>query len=115
MNLPEDDHLRAHFANLREEDSNAAPPFARTASGGAAFPRRGSAWIAVAALPAFGIAVMLAVRTHRATEAVRPELMVWSSPTAFLLETPGKQFLNQTPSLGEPLMYVPKAPAREVK
>jgi hypothetical protein len=109
MNLPEDSRLRAHFANLREEDRSAAPPFARTAA--AHFSRRGSFLrIALAAMPALAIVVMLFVRTHRSTEAVR-ELTAWSSPTAFLLETPGKQLLNQTPRLGEPL--IPALPAAQ--
>jgi hypothetical protein len=61
--------------------------------------------IAFAALPVVVIAVMLAVRSHRPTDVVPRKLAAWSSPTAFLLETPGKQFLNQTPRLGEPLIH----------
>jgi hypothetical protein len=109
MSLPEDSRLRTHFANLREEDQSAAPPFDRTAAA-AAPSRRGSVLrIALAALPVLAIAVMLAVRTHRSTDAVPRELAAWSSPTAFLLETPGKQLLNRTPRLGEPL--IPALPA----
>jgi len=105
MSLPEDSRLRTHFANLREEDRSAAPPFGRTAAAAAGFSRRGSSLrIALAAMPVLAIAVMLAVRTHRSTDAFPRELAVWSSPTAFLLETPGKQLLNQTPRLGEPLI-----------
>ena len=106
MSVPEDSRLRRHFANLREEDRSAAPPFGRTAAAAAAFSRRGSSLrIALAAMPVLAIAVMLAVRTHRSTDAVARKLAVWSSPTAFLLETPGKQLLNQTPRLGEPLIH----------
>lgn len=106
MSSPEDSGLRTHFANLREEDRGAAPPFARTAAATAAFSRRGSSLrIALAATPVLAIAVMLAVRTHRSTDAVPRELATWSSPTAFLLETPGKQLLNQTPRLGGPLIH----------
>jgi hypothetical protein len=61
--------------------------------------------IALAAIPVFAIAVMFALRIHRSPNALPRELAAWSSPTAFLLETPGKQFLNQTPRLGEPLIY----------
>jgi hypothetical protein len=107
MSLPEESDLRTHFANLREEDRNAAPPFGRTAAAAAAFSRHRSSWrIALAAMPVLAIAVVLAVRTHRSTGAVPRELAAWSSPTAFLLETPGKQLLNQTPKLGEPLLHV---------
>jgi hypothetical protein len=112
MNSPEDSRLRAHFANLREEDRIAAPPFDPTAARAAALSRRApSLRIALAAIPvlAIAIAVALAVRTHRSTDAVPRELAAWSSPTAFLLETPGKQLLNQTPRLGERLIQAPPA------
>jgi len=105
MNLPEDRDLRTHFANLREEDRNAAPPFGRTAAATASSRRRSFLRIAFAAVPVVVIAVMLAVRPHRPTDAVPRKLAAWSSPTAFLLETPGKQLLNQTPRLGEPLIH----------
>ena len=101
----EDSRLRTHFANLREEDRRAAPPFGRTAAAAAFSHRRSSLRIALAAMPVLAIAVMLAVRTHRSTDAVPRELAAWSSPTAFLLETPGKQLLNQTPRFGEPLIH----------
>jgi len=106
MSLPEDSDLRAHFADLREEDRSAAPPFGFAAAAEAAFSRRRSSLrIALAALPVLAIVVTLAVRTHRSTGAATRALAAWSSPTAFLLETPGKQLLNQTPKLGEPLIH----------
>jgi hypothetical protein len=106
MSLPEDSRLRRRFANLREEDRSAAPLFGRTAAAAAAFSRPGSSLrITLAAIPVLAIAVMLAVRTRRSTDAVPRELAAWSSPTAFLLETPGKQLLNRTPRLGEPLFH----------
>ena len=106
MSSPEDSRLRTHFANLREEDRGAAPPFSRIAAGAAAFSSRGSyLWIALAAMPVLAIAVMLAVRTRPSTDAIPRGLAGWSSPTAFLLETPGKQLLKQTPRLGEPLIH----------
>jgi hypothetical protein len=106
MSLPEEDiRLRTHFANLREKDRSSAPPFGRTAAA-AAFSRRSSSLrIALAAMSALGIAAMVAVRTHRSTDSFPRELAAWSSPTAFLLETPGRQLLNQTPRLGEPLIH----------
>ncbi len=105
MISPEDSRLRTRFETLREEDRRAAPPFGRTAAAAASLSRRGhSLRIALAAMPILALAVMLAVRTHRSTEAVPSELAVWSSPTAFLLETPGTQLLNQTPKFGHPLM-----------
>ena len=105
MNSPEDSRLRTQFANLREEDRSTAPPFDRTAAAAPALSRRSSfVRIALTAVPVLAIAVMLAVRPHRSTDAVPRKLAAWSSPTAFLLETPGKQLLNQTPRLGEPLL-----------
>ena len=106
MISPEDSRLRTHFANLREEDRSGAPPFGRTAAAAASFPRRRfSLRITLAAMPVLAICVLLVVRTHRPTDAAPRELAAWSSPTAFLLETPGKQLLNQTPRLGEPLIH----------
>ena len=106
MNLPEDSRLRRHFAKLREEDRNAAPPFGRTAAAVPSVSLRGSSLrIALTAILLLAIAVMLAVRTHHSTDAVPRELATWYSPTAFLLETPGKRLLNQTPRLGEPLIH----------
>ena len=105
MNSQEDNGLRTHFANLREEDRREAPDFDRTAAAAAVPARRGSfGWVALAAMPILAIAVMFGWRTHRSTDAVPRELAAWTSPTAFLLETPGKQLLNQTPRLGEPLI-----------
>ena len=116
MNSPEDNRLKTHFANLREEDQSAAPPFDRTAAAATVLSRRSSFLrIALAAIPVLAIAVMLAVRPHRSTNAVPRELAAWSSPTAFLLETPGKQLLNQTPRLGETLIHTLPASQDEHK
>jgi hypothetical protein len=94
--------------NPRQEYANLALEGARlkTASGAAAFSSRGAHLrIALAATTVLAIAVTLAVRSHRSTVADPRKLATWSSPTAFLLETPGKRFLNQTPMLGEPLIH----------
>ncbi len=115
MNSPEDNDrdLKAHFANLREEDRGRAPTFGRTV---AAVPRRAFHWrIAFAAAPVLAVAVMLAVRTHRPADAAPRQLAVWSSPTAFLLETPGRQLLNQTPQFGGPLIHALPAAQDEPK
>jgi len=105
MNSQEDSRLRTHFANLREEDRSAAPPFDRTAAAAAAFSHQWFPWrIALAAMPVLAIAVMIALLAHRSTDAVPRDLTSWSSPTGFLLETPGKELLNQMPKLGGPLI-----------
>ena len=106
MSSLEDDRLKTHFANLREEDRSEAPPFGWTVIAAAASSRhRSSWWIGLAVTPVVAIAVMLAVRAHRPADAGPRELAAWSSPTTFLLETPGKQLLNQTPKFGGPLIY----------
>ena len=108
MNSPEEHRLKTLFANLREEDQSDAPSFGRTIAVVAASSRRRfSLPIALAAVPVLAILVFLALRTGRSTDAVPRELTAWSSPTAFLLETPGQQFLNQTPRLGVPLPALP--------
>jgi hypothetical protein len=61
--------------------------------------------MAVAAVPLLAIAMMLVWRTYHPTHAPQRQLTAWSSPTAFLLETPGKQFLSQTPEFGGPLIH----------
>jgi hypothetical protein len=66
--------------------------------------------MALAAVPVLAIAVMLAWRTYRPTHAPARQLAAWSSPTAFLLETPGKQFLSQTPEFGGPLIHSLSSP-----
>lgn len=105
MSSPEDSRLRTQFANLREEDRNAAPPFDRMAAATVCSSRRRYSWrIALAAMPVLAVVVMFSVRSHRSTDAVPRDISAWSSPTAFLLETPGKQILTQTPKLGAPLI-----------
>src|SRR5438132_9809001 len=101
MSADEDSRLRREFAKLREEDRRAAPPFHRMT---AVAPRRSGWRIAVAAMAIVVVAVMLVVRGRRSTDVVPHELAGWSSPTAFLLETPGKEVLHQTPRFGEPLI-----------
>lgn len=106
MNSPEDNRLRNHFTNLREEDRSGAPAFGHTAPAATAPSRRSySLRMALAAVPVLAVGVMFTLRTHRSTDVVPRELAAWSSPTAFLLETPGKQLLNQIPTLGEPLLH----------
>jgi hypothetical protein len=103
MSSPEDSRLRTQFANLREEDGSVVPPFERIANAKPASPRRRySVQIAVAAIPVLAVVVMFSLRSHRSTDPVSRDITAWSSPTAFLLETPGKQILTQTPKLGAP-------------
>ena len=108
MSSPEDNRLRALFATLREQDRSAAPPFGEPAAAAAAGSsrRRSSLRIALAALTVLVVAMMFTLRVRRSTGAVPRELAAWSSPTAFLLETPGREFLNRTPRLGGQLIHV---------
>jgi|SRR5271165_5460780 len=109
MNSPEDSGLRKHFANLRAEDQRAAPPFGRTATTSARFRGSSLFWIALAAMPVLAIGMMLLLRAGRPTDVAPQDRGAWSSPTGFLLETPGRQILSQTPRFGELIYALPAA------
>jgi hypothetical protein len=103
MSWTEDDRLREDFADLRRRDRESAPPFTRIAAAAEArSPQRMRLKIGAAAMAALALAITFAERTQQAPRLPAQNLSQWSSPTAFLLETPGWQFLNQTPRLGGP-------------
>jgi len=111
MNTPEDARLKRDFENLRESDRRTAPDFLSTVSAArsrAVAPSRNRGFIAAAILFAAVAGTMLMSRSHRSTALPDRELRTlysWSSPTAFLLETPGKQFWTETPRLGSRGIY----------
>lgn len=115
MNTPEDASLKRDFENLRENDRRTAPDFLSTVSAArgrtvaAGPPRsRNRIFIAGALLFAAAAGTMLVIRPHGSTAPTVREtgsLFAWSSPTAFLLETPGKQFWSETPRLGDREIY----------
>lgn len=104
MSSPEEARLKRHFEQLRDEDQRSAPSFASMLS---ARPRVASRRIVIAAvlLLMAAIGTVVAIRARVSSGASGPEpvtLASWSSPTAFLLETPGKRFLRETPRFYAP-------------
>src|SRR5258708_39025066 len=99
MNSTEESRLRQHYESLRAADAPAVASFAVTL---AAAERRALAanrkvsptWV-VAVLVAMlcgGTFALLRVRATRDTPLAEPvAIAAWSSPTAFLLETPGRK------------------------
>ena len=115
MSLSEDLRFKRHFDSLREEDQRTAPSFWKTVSSArkraSAIERPSRRRIAFAMLllllAVLGATQMFWPRRSRAPLPSRSiALASWSSPTAFLLDTPGKRFLNETPQF-KPLLYSP--------
>jgi hypothetical protein len=110
MNTPDDVRLKQEFENLREEDRRTVPDFLAAVSlagARAMIDRRRSRnrIFAGAVLLFAAIAVMMVTRAPD-RPAVRPlakteSLLTWSSPTAFLLDTPGRQLWREVPRLGD--------------
>jgi len=108
MSTPEDARLKRIFEDLREDDRRAAPDFMNTVCAGergavAARERRSRIFISGTLLLAGVGAMMVVTRLHQPSPPpVRAprSLLRWSSPTAFLLETPGRQYWSEPPRLG---------------
>jgi len=103
------EELAQAFAQLRAEDRRAAPSFRDLVERGVRAserPRR-FAWAARAAVAAcalVGLALgLLLARPARepVVEGVVAELSGWRSPTAFLLDTPGRELASALPRLGD--------------
>ncbi len=99
MSQPEDDHdLKAAFSALRNAEQEQLPPFAEVVRRARALenrmPRRPALrWAAVAAVVATVLVAWLGLRT-RGPQAPSPSLAEWRSPTAFLLQTSGRELLT---------------------
>lgn len=103
----DDADLRVAFAAIREEDAAGVPAFEAVLAGASrGRTERRRPWllptltgtVAAAALAVAGIAVM------RRPEPRLPKVAVieqWTAPTDFLLETPGREFLETVPSIGD--------------
>lgn len=103
MSQADERDLRDRFATLREKDARAAPPLAAVL---AAARRTGNAgprplrW--APALAAVAVAVVLVVQTVLGPNGPRQPLVDlatarWHSPTDFLLELPGAEYLEAVP------------------
>ena len=112
-----DADLRAAFAAVRSEESAKAPSFEavlRAASRGAM--RRRRPWLVPALSGTIAAAALIAavIAVTRAPEPRIPavaSIEAWTAPTDFLLETPGHDFLETVPRIGElPARGVGEAP-----
>jgi hypothetical protein len=117
MSEPEHE-IRERFAAWRAEVERSVPPFSETVSSAlrreespARVWRVRAAIVAiVCSIAAAGIVVRQNVARHEkmplaSASAPQPSLVTWSSPTAFLLETPGRELLRETPRF-EPVLYL---------
>jgi hypothetical protein len=97
------DDLKTRFSKVRNQDQATAPLFGQVLG-----RRRRAAplWIAVT-VPT--LLVALAFSLHLKPPADTPPLLDWSSPTAFLLETPGGQLLRELPKVGNPNLEIPRS------
>jgi hypothetical protein len=123
MNSPEESRLREYFGNLRDADQPAAPPFPGTiASAEHRKPaairivRQPWAIAAVAIILCGGTLAILRLRTTPAPPISEPlAISAWSSPTAFLLDTPGRKFLREIPRIGVPKLLLAPAEMEQSK
>lgn len=109
MSAPDDARLKREFETLRERDRVGAPDFWNTVSAARAVEarrRRSRNRIVIAgAVLAAGLAAITIVKPVKPPVKEVRSLAGWSSPTAFLLETPGKRLLSDTPRLGSSEIY----------
>jgi hypothetical protein len=123
MNSPEESRLREYFGNLRDADQPSAPPFSGTIASAerrkpAAIQIVRNPWAiaAVALALCGGTLAILRLRTTPAAPLTEPlAIATWSSPTAFLLDTPGRKFLGETPSIGVPKFLLTPAEKEQSK
>jgi len=123
MNSPEESRLREYFGNLRDADQPDAPPFSGTIASAerrkpAAIQIVRNPWAiaAVATVLCGGTFSMLRLRTTAQPPLTEPlAISAWTSPTAFLLDTPGRKFLGETPSIGVPKLLLTPAEKEQSK
>jgi hypothetical protein len=103
----DDRDLRERFAALRRQQEAQAPEFAapQLSSARPVRPRSPAALIAVAAclLAIAAVGLWISTVSHRLEPRQgKPvaSLMEWKPPTAFLLQTPGRELLRTVPEIG---------------
>ncbi len=105
--IDDDSKLRPLFDALKAEDARAVRRFssyweaARETSGRDRWPLNLTAVAAALALLLIGA---VAVYTRGARQDFHHPISEWRSPTASLLNTPGKQFFISMPRMEEPLV-----------
>jgi hypothetical protein len=124
MSVPNDDELRARFAELRAFDSSARPEFAAGLARGKqrvamarARPVPAPTWIAAAAVI---LAIGAAGVAWKARQLSRPSpattvvqsITIWRSPTASLLRTTGRELYAPPPILSSIIDGATHAPVQ---
>jgi hypothetical protein len=124
MTLPNDDELRARFAELRAFDSQFRPELDAVVARGEqraarTRPRRALApiWIAAAAGVVLAAGVVgLAWRARKLSQLPRQpvaqSIISWRSPTAWLLRTPGRELYAPPSILTSIIDGATRAPAQ---
>lgn len=120
-----DEETRAHFDDLRAEDSAHAPKFStlwsdagRRASPPAVVRRaRGTWWLAAAASALIAATVLVARRPPHETQTVAdtvgyPSIVSWTSPTDGLLRMSQQSTMTSPSILGSVLDGVPTLPVK---
>ena len=92
--MKEDRQLHDFFKKMKRADAETAPGFESVLR-----PRRGHLWLWAPAAAVAVALIMLSVRPP-ATGPTRVTISEWRSPTAFLLQTPGRAFLRELPDVG---------------
>lgn len=112
MNTPDEIRLKQYFANSRASDERSAPDFVNTVAAAStravARERRRRTNGILAAGMLLGMAGLGVVLIHKPPYVAPKEavsLLSWTSPTDFLLETPGKQFATGMPAPGSSGIY----------
>jgi hypothetical protein len=112
MKPVEDRDLEQAFAALRREEVEAGPSFA--ALWAAAEERRRARtarplqpFLVASATAAAGLLVVMLALWRVPPPSAVPAVSQWRPATDFLLQTPGRELLGETPSLGRGLLDVP--------
>ena len=102
-----DDDLRNRFAAMRRQEAGQAPEFAVPSINAAGQRSRlvaGKLSAVAACLAVIAAAVFLLrtgpVKRGSETPAKAGSISQWRAPTDFLLETPGREFLQTVPAIG---------------
>lgn len=109
-----DERIRHLFREVREQDERETPPFSRTWSAARSRQRQDveTPWalafhVATALFIVIGVSAVLVLRPTSPRDdfnlQVAAGLSSWQSPTDFLLSTPGSQFIQSVPSIGDSL------------
>jgi hypothetical protein len=115
MTRPDDDpeipEIAAAFSALRREEEASCPPFAdvwrRARKRVPRSAARRRAWIAATTAAAVAVALLAAWIGLRTPPQPIPSIAAWRSPTAFLLETPGREVLAAPSGLHRSILDVP--------